>query len=173
MDDKRLEDLYNKCKSIGRLYSQEIGNDFPGWAIELIIKNNGNFKSIKLLLIDYFRSKFGRTYKSDEKNKSNKVRKILGGLRNGDGEIDTLPNDLHNKLVTDISCGVDYNSLLDLLPSTLRAYLVLKDKYGFTYEEVAFAFGVTEPYIFTECKKARKILSGIIKEGAFTLKKTN
>ena len=170
MDDKNLEDLYNKCKSIGRIYSQEIGNDFPGWAIELIIKNNGNFKSIKLLLIDYFREKFGRTYKCDEKNKSNKVRKILNGFRSGDGEIA-----VHNKLYlsADISCGIDYNSLLDLLPSTLRAYLVFKDKYGFTYEEVAFAFGVSRPYIFNECKKARKILSEIIKEGAFPLKKTN
>lgn len=175
MDDKSLEDLYNKCKSIGRLYGQEVGQDFPGWAVESIIKNEGNFKSIKLLLIDYFRTKFGRTYKCNRRNKNNKIRKILNGIKSSDGEIDALPKSVHDKLslAQDVSSKVDYNSLMNLLPNNLRAYLVLKDKYGFTYSEIAFAFGVTEPHIFTECKKAHRILSAIIKEGTFTLKKTD
>ena len=152
ISDDQLEKLYFTCKKIGYSYNQEIGQDFPAWAVDTIIKR-GYWVAPKFLLIDYFREKFGRI-----DSPTNNTRSILRGLKINEETLDNLQaNEQHP------SNNIDHNDLMELLKGKERIVRVLFDKYGLSKTEIAYVLGVSFPNVSYHLKKSISILKTIVR----------
>jgi hypothetical protein len=156
LDDESIEKLYYKCRKIGSLYSQEISEDFPGWAVSAVLVR-GYWVDIKWLLIDYFRSKFGRPEEQGEG--VNNTRRALGGL------VENRPIN-HEKTDPFKSWSKDWETWMGFLPNPERAAMILHDKYGFTFKEIGDVFGKSESSACQYYGKAIKKIRTIHKHSA-------
>ena len=153
MDGEQLKKLYFTCKKLGFAYNQEIGQDFPGWAVETVIKR-GYWVAPKFLLIDYFRAKFGRPEQPGTKS-----RQRLRGLRDGEN-VDAMEDfTVKNRAAKEL----DHNDLMDLLPQNLRIVRVLYDKYGLSKTEIAYVFGSSQTNVTKHLKKSEHALKAIVR----------
>lgn len=154
MDEEKLKKLYFICRKLGYAYNQEIGQDFPAWAVDCVIRNG--FKSPKYLLIDYLRNKFGRKGAS---KKTKTMRERLRGLRSGENVEDYdrtyFKFSLENQL--------DHNDMMDLLVPKDRIIRILHDKYGLNKTEIAYVFGLSLTNISQHLKKSTRILKTIVR----------
>ena len=153
MDEEKLKKLYFICRKLGYAYNQEIGQDFPAWAVDCVIRNG--FKSPKYLLIDYLRNKFGKT-----NTKGNEARKTIGGLRGAD--LDATYFDTRQSQQSTAN-ELDHNDMMDLLVPKDRIIRILHDKYGLNKTEIAYVFGISLTNITQHLKKSTRILKTIVR----------
>jgi len=175
-----LQKLYTKCKYIGAAYSQEIGEDFPGWAVSQVMAYN-HFIPIKWLLATYLRDKLGAQGAPSEVFKKHSMgiwskkrfdptldgvsrgseggRSYFKTAGEGGGAAFKLPNQL--KTVEKPWIKADWEGMLGYLPERLRVPIVCKEKWGMNNTEVAEVLGVSEGTVGTRIKDAKRILRAI------------
>jgi len=176
-----LKRLYFKCQRIGAAYSQEIGEDFPGWAVTQV-RLADKFIPIRWLLARYLCEKFGYL-----NSKYNLNRMHLGGLKdnwNADPPSQDTEKSLEEPATWDdrrassylfekikdppinIEAKLDHDSLMDLLPRNERAFRVLTDKWGMSTSEIAYVFGVTINSVNHWKRDGERILKAVHKHAS-------